>query len=1226
MTMHARFVSLVIAGAWLWGAATPAAAQGQAGGTLDLDVRAEGQTLANAKEAFRQGEIVRLVGGRSEDLQRLLGVAASGLDLAKLNGNQAAAGQPAIEYQVVAARAAKGGALHEFLQIGAAAAGANNADSEAFTSWARNEELLAAQEASGASGAEPSPPAQAWTELQQLTVNDPNLNGNVYQNSIAVYRLNDINPNSDWYMVLTNPQSQPNYQGCKTFGTGNCGWWTHQRVFTMATTPAAILSDHGPLNTISSDSGYWTIGGSLGPEGPGINVSYSQNWEQPSVTTVDQSNLTTGMAQWTERFGGQAPFGGVPPQTSIGLFLSHQGAIFQFPEGTSGFQFSLSSIVTSYLQPLFGNPIPSYGGLPVQINVAPPVFAVSSPSLSIPPGGSANLEVTALNPSSSNSALGLAWDVSNAPEWLTVSQIKGSASARLILNVAPGTAVGTVASLNVDTNPSFAAPAVEKGPLTVRVTVGEPSGSSMGVLLSGGASGQKVLNTTNLYNPESDQLELGATTLDPRSDHTATLLDSGELLLAGGFSGPRAIGQTAELYDPETAKFSAAAGMMTDSRAFHTATLLENGSVLLVGGLDNANLSSGESLKSAELYDPVSQTFKSTGSMTTGRSGNTTTLLLNGTVLVAGGRPNVSLSGQTDTAEIYDPVSGQFTATAGKLSSGLYAHTATRLKDGHVLIAGGFADSGVTSVAELYNPATKTFSKTGELKAARAGHTATLLRDGRVLIAGGRDAKANPLASAEIYDPETQTFTLLSGNSACPGSSGCMTQARAFHTATRLPDGSVLLAFGLNTITATPLGSTDIFDPQTRTFAAGPGTVPRSGQTATLLERLATAATLDSSPNPSNSGESVTLTVTVKPSEGAAPTGAVNFLDGTTVLGTATLRASDKGIATFSVSSLGIGDHILSATYSGDSAHAKSTTAPHVQKVKAEATTTMLASSANPSKAGQPFTLTARIGGIPGANGPIGTVSFFDGTNVLGTAPVRGDRAALTIGTLAAGSHDITARYSGTAIYEASISSVLVQGVQAAKKATTVTTLVSSVNPSALNEAVTFTARVTGEGGTPTGSVRIEEGGNLLGTVVLSDGVAAFTTSRLPLGSHSIHAIYSGDGKFSGSQSAKLKQTVEGLSAAIVSLSAKPNPSKEDEEVVFTVTVRSQEGGSTPKGSITLSEGARIYGTAHLVDGAATVKFGALSPGLHLITAVYGGDSSHTGAQSPSLAQQVNSQ
>ncbi len=1224
MTMCARFVSLLMACAWLWGAAAPAAAQAQAGGTLDLDVRAEGQTLANAKEAFRQGEIVRLVGGRPEDLQRLLGVAASGVDLARLNGNQAAVGEPAIEYQVVAARATKSGALHEFLQIGAAATGANTADSEAFTDWAQNEEVLAAQEASGA-GTEPSPPAQAWTELQRMTVNERNVNGNVYQNSIAVYRLNDINPNADWYMVLTNPQSQPNYQGCHVFGTGNCGWWTHQRVFTMATTPEALLFDHGPLNTISSDSGYWTIGGSLGPEGPGINVSYSQNWEQPKVTTVDQSNLTTGMAQWTESFGGQGPFGGVPPQTSIGLFLSHQGAIFQFPEGTSGFRFSLSSIVTSYLQPLFGNPIRSYGGLPVQINVSAPVFAVSSPALSIPAGGSANLEVTALNPSSSNSALGLAWDVSNAPEWLTVSQTKGSASARLILNVAPGTAVGTVASLNVDTNPSFAAPAVEKGPLTVRVTVGEPSGRSMGVLLAGGASGQKVLNTTNLYNPESNQLELGATTVDPRSDHTATLLDSGELLLAGGFSGPRAIAQTAELYDPEAGKFSAA-GMMTDSRAYHTATLFENGSVLLVGGLDNANLSSGESLKSAELYDPVSQIFKATGSMTTGRSGHTTTLLLNGTVLVTGGRPNVSLSGQTDTAEIYDPLSGQFTATAGKLSSGLYAHTATRLKDGHVLIAGGLTDSGVTSAAELYNPATKTFSRTGDLKAARAGHTATLLRDGRVLMAGGRDATANPLAGAEIYDPETQTFTSLSGNSTCPGSAGCMTQARAFHTATRLPNGSVLLAFGLNTISATPLGSTDIFDPQTRTFAAGPGTVPRSGQTATLLERAATAATLHSSPNPSNPRQSVTLTVTVKPSEGATPTGLVTFLDGTTELGTATLRASDKGVATFSVSSLAIGDHILSATYSGDSAHAKSTTAPHVQKVSAEATTTMLTSSANPAKAGQPFTLAARVGGIPGANGPIGTVSFFDGTNLLGTAPVRGNRAALTIGTLAVGSHDITARYSGTAIYEGSISSVLVQSVQAAKKATTATTLVSSVNPSAPNQAVTFTARVTGEGGTPTGTVRIEEGGIVLGTVVLSDGVARFTTSKLPLGSHPIHAIYSGDSEFSGSESAKLEQRVEGLLAAIVSLSAEPNPSKEREVVVFTVTVRSEDGGSTPKGSITLSEGARIYGTAQLIDGAATVKYGALSPGLHLITAVYGGDSSHTGAQSPSLAQQVNSQ
>src|SRR5262249_17390162 len=173
----------------------------------------------------------------------------------------------------------------------------------------------------------------------------------------------------------------------------------------------------------------------------------------------------------------------------------------------------------------------------------------------------------------------------------------------------------------------------------------------------------------------------------PRAGHTATLLLSGELLLAGGGAAPATVTATAELFDPNKAQFSSTAGVMTDSREFHTATLLQNGKVLLAGGVDNAD--SGDSLATAELYDPDTGTFLATGSMVSMRAKHSATALLDGEVLVAGGLVNVSLTGSViNTAEIYDPHTGQFTATAGNLVSGVSNQTATRLKDGHVLIPG----------------------------------------------------------------------------------------------------------------------------------------------------------------------------------------------------------------------------------------------------------------------------------------------------------------------------------------------------------------------------------------------------------------------------------------------------------------------------------------------------------------------------------------------------------
>ncbi|WP_338821743.1 Ig-like domain repeat protein [Bradyrhizobium septentrionale] len=465
--------------------------------------------------------------------------------------------------------------------------------------------------------------------------------------------------------------------------------------------------------------------------------------------------------------------------------------------------------------------------------------------------------------------------------------------------------------------------------------------------------------------------------------------------------------------------------------------------------------------------------------------------------------------------------------------------------------------------------------------------------------AGNRTVTAIDTASSAItgtgnISVSTRATTISVASSVNPSSTGQSVTFTATVTASGgTPTGTVTFKDGATTLGAPVTLSGGIATFSTTTLTSGVHSITAdyggdpnfTGSTSSALTQNVNVApsttTLTSPANPSRVGQSVTFTATVTGTSGT-PTGTVTFKDGATALGAPVTLAG--GIATFSTTALTGGAHSITAVYAGDTNFTGSTSSALTQNVNVTSSTATLTSSANPSKAGQSVTFTATVTGASGT--PTGMVTFKDGaTTIGGPVPLSGGAATFSTNALSAGTHAVTAVYSGDGSYTGSTSAAVSQVVQGA----TTTTLTSSLNPSPSGQPVTFTAVVTGLGGTPGGTVTFSDGGTAIGTATLSAGVATITTTTLAAGSHSIMASYGGGANFNPSASQALAQTVN-----------TPSDSAKLRELQVNVTkVVAQASGQAISGAIdsAISDGFNDNGGNFATPGPSGMRFNFAADG-----------------------------
>jgi hypothetical protein len=661
---------------------------------------------------------------------------------------------------------------------------------------------------------------------------------------------------------------------------------------------------------------------------------------------------------------------------------------------------------------------------------------------------------------------------------------------------------------------------------------------------------------------------------------------------------------------------SGSPGTLTGTVQFKIDGTNFGGPVTVSGGMATSSATSSLTVGShtvTALYSGDSTFAASNGTLTQIVSQASTTT-------VVGSSQNPSTVGQpvtfTATTSVVGPGAGTPTGTVifydGSTSMG--QGTLTAASNGIATASFSLLSAGTHTIKASYGGDSNFINSSGTLTQTANAPTGTIVTTTSVSSSDNTPVLGESLTlSATVSAPGTPTGTVIFLDGATTIGQKALSGSPTV-TLSYTP-----LTLGNHTIVASYTGD--------NTFAGS-----TSSALTITINKANTNTVVVSSGNPIQQYSVVTFTATVTSGVSGigTPTGMVQFsIDGSTFV----VNVGANGTASYGTSNLAPGSHTVLATYLGDSNFASSigglVSGELVTSASSYAnSSTTVVSSLNPSLSGQSVTFTATVnGGVYGT--AFGTVTFFDGFNILGQANLASSgggtsMAALTTSSLGAGSHVITASYGGGSPFKGS-KATLTQTVNSAGTATT-TGLSSSHNSSVFGQSVSFTAVVTPQSGsgTPTGTVQFMIDGSSFGNpVTLSGGTATSNAvNSLSVTGHTILASYSGDPNFTAS-TGSLTQTVNAANTS-TSVSASPNPSVTGQTVTFTATVAVVAPGSTaaanPTGTVTFLDGGTSIGTGSLSTNGgvttATLNYGLLlaSSSPHTITASYSGDTNFLGS------------
>jgi hypothetical protein len=559
--------------------------------------------------------------------------------------------------------------------------------------------------------------------------------------------------------------------------------------------------------------------------------------------------------------------------------------------------------------------------------------------------------------------------------------------------------------------------------------------------------------------------------------------------------------------------------------------------------------------------DPITATYggDSNNNPATGTTTQTVTKATPVIALTSSLNPSTAGQSVTFTATLPSGVTGTVTFTSGSTALG----TST--------LASGTATATTSSLPIGSDPITATYNGDGNNKSVTGTLTQVV-------------SKPTPTITVTTSGPSTFNNPVTITTTLPPGTTGTVTVTSG---GTTLGSGPVNPTTGTVTITTStlPVGN----DPITATYGGDTNNGPATGTTTQIVSKATTTVSLTSSLNPSTVNQSVTFTATVP----TGVTGTVTFLDGSTPLGTGTIN---NGTASFATSTLNAGVHSITASYGGDTNYGPAVSAPLSQTVnKATPVLPIPVPSTNSPTVGSPVTITETV--PPGVSGP---VTFSNGSTPIGTAPIVGGVATITVSNLPLGTDQITASTPGDANNNPAISPPV--SVTVVKTAPTVA-VTSSLNPSTVNQPVTFTA--TAPAGA-TGTITFFDGSTILGTGTLNNGQAALTTSTLIIGSHTITVSYSGDTNNNPATSVPLTQIVNKTTPPITVTTSGPSTSGAPVTITTTLPI-----GTT--GTVTVTSGGTTLGSGPVnpTTGTVTITTTALPVGTDPITATYGGDTNN---------------